>query len=91
MASTTIKSTYSLDVETVRTLEAVARRWKVSKTEALRRAIRAAGEREGPEVADATSALDELQRHLNLNAEATKQWDNRLHAERKASSERLRR
>ena len=42
MAVTTIKSTYSLDVETVRTLESLARRWNVSKSEVLRRAIRAA-------------------------------------------------
>jgi hypothetical protein len=39
MATTTVKSTYSLDVDTVRELDAVARRWRVSKSEALRRAI----------------------------------------------------
>ena len=38
MAVTTIKSTYSLDVETVRTLETLACRWNVSKSEVLRRA-----------------------------------------------------
>ena len=42
MAIPKIKSTYSLDVETVRTLESLARRWNVSKTEVVRRAIRAA-------------------------------------------------
>ena len=42
MAITTIKSTYSLDVETVRMLESLARRWNVSKSEVLRRAIRSA-------------------------------------------------
>jgi len=42
MAVTTIKSTYALDVETVRELEEMARAWKVSKSEALRRAIRSA-------------------------------------------------
>lgn len=30
MATATIKSTYSLDVETVRALEGLARRWNVS-------------------------------------------------------------
>lgn len=35
MATMTIKSTYSLDVGTVRTLEELARRWNVSKSEAL--------------------------------------------------------
>src|SRR5437870_291443 len=42
MAITTIKSTYALDVATVRALEGLARRWNVSKSEALRRAVRVA-------------------------------------------------
>ena len=42
MAISTIKSTYSLDVGSVRTLETLAKRWRVSKTEVLRRAIRIA-------------------------------------------------
>ena len=33
MATMTIKSTYSLDIETVRALETLAKRWKVSKRE----------------------------------------------------------
>ena len=37
MASTTIKGTYALDVETVRALERLAQEWDVSKSEALRR------------------------------------------------------
>ena len=37
-----IKGTYSLDAGTVRELDRLARRWKTSKSEALRRAIRAA-------------------------------------------------
>ena len=36
MATTTVKSTYSLDVESVQALEDLARRWRVSKSEALR-------------------------------------------------------
>jgi len=42
MAPSMIKSTYTLDAETVRTLEGLARHWRVSKSEALRRAIRTA-------------------------------------------------
>ncbi len=42
MAVITIKSTYSLDVGSVRTLEALAQRWYVSRSEVLRRAIRIA-------------------------------------------------
>ena len=38
MAVTTIKSTYSLDVESVRALEELARHWEVPKSEVLRRA-----------------------------------------------------
>ena len=57
MAIPKIKSTYSLDVETVRTLESLARRWNVPKTEVLRRAIRAAAREESP---DERSALESL-------------------------------
>ncbi len=82
MATTTIKSTYSLDVETVRTLEAIARRWNVSKSEALRRAIRGAADREPPEETGALEALD-------LDAESAGRWEKQSRAERKASSKRL--
>ena len=72
MASTTIKSTYSLDVETVRSLERMARRWKVSKSEALRRAIRTVAEQSPPPEGDATAALDALQRAVDLSAAAAR-------------------
>jgi hypothetical protein len=48
MAGTTVKVTYFLDVETIRALDDMARRWRVSKSEALRRVIRAAGHEPGP-------------------------------------------
>ena len=41
----TIRVTDSLDMETVRTLEGLARCWNVSKSEALRRTIRNEAER----------------------------------------------
>src|SRR5438128_90678 len=47
MGRVTIRSTYAMDVETVRTLERMARRWRISKSAALRRAIQAAAG-EGP-------------------------------------------
>jgi predicted transcriptional regulator len=50
MAPTSIKSTYALDVETIRKLERVAARWRVSKSEVLRRAIDAV-DRELPTLA----------------------------------------
>ncbi len=89
MATHTVKTTYSLDVETVRKLEAMARRWNVSKSEALRRAIRAAARQGLPnEGRDALKALDSLQRSLNLGAEAADQWKKSARAERQASSKR---
>ena len=57
MAITTIRSTYALDVETMQVLERIAHRWKVSKSEALRRAIRAAEGQKPPAADDALQAL----------------------------------
>jgi hypothetical protein len=89
MATQTIKTTYSLDVETVRTLEQMARRWNVSKSEALRRAIRAAAAEGLPgEGREAISALDELQRSLGLDAEESVRWEKAARIERQASSRR---
>lgn len=87
MASTSIKSTYSLDVQTVRQLEAMARRWNVSKSEALRRAIRSAAAQEPPE-ADALMALDDLQASLSLTDEAASEWLNQVNSERRAAGHR---
>jgi hypothetical protein len=86
MATTTVKSTYALDVETVRALEDVARGWGVSKSEALRRAIRAA-KRESVAVApDALAALDTLQRSLAVEGLAATGWAKKVRAERRAAS-----
>jgi Ribbon-helix-helix protein, copG family len=86
MATTTVKSTYSLDVETARALEDMARRWGVSKSEALRRAIRAARHGSNPAKPKALAALDTLQRSLNLDSLAATRWAKRSRAERRASS-----
>jgi len=87
MARTTIKGTYALDTKTVRTLEEMARRWNVSKSEALRRAIQAAA-RTGGGAPDAVAALEELQRSLALDADAATAWARRTRTERRASSTR---
>jgi hypothetical protein len=88
MAITTIKSTYALDVETVRALERMAHRWKVSKSEALRRAIRAAAG-EGLSGANETlEALDRLQRSLELTPARARTWARQARAERRAWSAR---
>lgn len=89
MATETIKSTYSLDVETVRSLERLARSWKVSKSEALRRAIQASAARDPQEAGrEALGALDELQRSLDLPRGAAGRWSARARAERHAASRR---
>jgi Ribbon-helix-helix protein, copG family len=90
MATQTVKTTYSLDLKTVRTLEALAQRWKVSKSEALRRAIRASAEREPREAGrEALRALDELQQALGLTAETADQWVRALQDERRAWTRRV--
>ncbi|MDH3405067.1 MAG: ribbon-helix-helix protein, CopG family [Acidobacteriota bacterium] len=88
MASTSIKSTYSLDVETVRQLERMASHLGVSKSEALRRAIRAAARENALEERDAVAALDELQRALDLSDAAAREWARRAEDERRAGSRR---
>ena len=88
MAMTTIKSTYALDVETVRALERMAQRWKVSKSEALRRAIRAAASERPPGATDALQALDRLQRSLRLTPAKAKAWATTSRLERRAWSRR---
>jgi Arc/MetJ-type ribon-helix-helix transcriptional regulator len=88
MATMTVKSTYSMDVETVRTLERLAKEWKVSKSEALRRAIRHAAEQH-PVGDDALSALDELQGSLGLSEDEIRRWETSARALRRESSRRL--
>jgi len=86
MAVTTIKSTYSLDVETVRTLEALARRWNVSKSEALRRAIRSAAGEKSQRVREKLEALKQLQDYVQRRGIDVEAWAREARAEREASS-----
>lgn len=84
MASTVIRTTYALDEETVDRLNKLAREWNVSKSEALRRAIR---------VADTTSvttderlkALDELQASIGLTTRQAQAWVRQVRTERAES------
>jgi hypothetical protein len=88
MARTSVKSTYALDVETVKTLEAIARRWGVSKSEAIRRALHAAAERERLDVTTALSALEGLQKALALSPAGARSWAQRVRKERRTASSR---
>lgn len=88
MATTTVKTTYALDVETVRALEGMARRWGVSKSEALRRTIRAAAREPAPGAPMALAALTALQRSLDLSGAAAARWARQAKRERRAASGR---
>ena len=86
-----IKSTYTLDVDTIRALEVLAHRWKVSKSEVLRRAIRAASGSAPAPAAPALAALDQLQRAVRLNPGQAARWAGRVRTGRRtASARRLR-
>ena len=89
MAIPTIKSNYSLDIDTVQTLEKIARRWNVSKSEALRRAIHAAAKISPRGAGKAIQALGKLQGSLGLNAGSARRWEERVRAERRTSARRL--
>jgi hypothetical protein len=92
MAVTTIKSTYSLDPKTVRALDELARRWSVSKSEVIRRAVHEAQQRPAspsPDAAKRLAALDALQRGLNLSDKAARRWVKQVGAERKEWTARI--
>ena len=88
MATMTIKSTYSLDVESVRALEDLARRQQVSKSEALRRAIRNEACRQPAQGEDAVAALDQLQASLSARDVDLEQWARDVEAGRQAAAQR---
>jgi predicted transcriptional regulator len=86
MATHMVKTTYSLDVETVRTLDDLARRWNVSKSEALRRAIRASSTQAPTEGLTPVEALERLQRSLGLTARSAGRWAAAARRERQERS-----
>ena len=85
MATMTVRATYALDPETVGTLERLARQWSVSKSEALRRAIQAAGGRRGG-ADEALRALDSLQKSARLSGGEADRWASKARAERRSAS-----
>jgi hypothetical protein len=88
MATQRVKTTYALDVETVRTLEDLARRWNVSKSEALRRAIRAVSVLPPMEELTAVQALDRLQGSLGLTPGSAGRWAAAVRTQRRERSRR---
>lgn len=87
MAKMTVRATYALDIETVRRLEHLARRWNVSKSEVLRRAIRAAGDGDSTR-RSAVAALDRLQRAVRLTNRRARDWARAARVERRHASKR---
>lgn len=88
MATNTIKSTYSLDVDTVRQLENLAKHWNTSKSGALRRAIRTAAADVYSDHNKALDALDCLQDMLALDHDSAHAWMDEVMQERKVSGNR---
>lgn len=88
MAISKIKTTYALDAETVGLLDRMAQRWGTSKSDALRRAIRAAAETVGEAAGGNLGALDRLQRAAAISVTETHAWGRRVRAERRAAAAR---
>jgi hypothetical protein len=84
MAIPRVKGTYSLDQSTVQLLERIAERWGVSKSEALRRAIRAAAAADRVEI-PAIETLNQIQKEMGLTSSIEAAWARRARSERHAS------
>ncbi len=89
MARTSVKATYALDVETVQLLDRVARLWEVSKSEALRRAIRSAAAAQARDNRQGLEALGRLQRALALTPAKATAWVGTVRDERRAGAPRI--
>jgi predicted transcriptional regulator len=74
MATPTIKSTYSLDPQTVRDLERLARKYGTSKSDILRRAVQSLAAQEESPAAQGLLALEKLQKRIGLSAEKADAW-----------------
>lgn len=89
MATSVVKTTYALDLETIRALDELARRWDVSKSEALRRAIRAsASPSQAVKPTEPLRALDRLQKAMRLAPTEAARWSASVRAERRVGATR---
>ncbi len=96
MRAQKVKATYSLDSDTVRRLDRLARIWNTSKSDALRRAINAAAAAvlpSSPHGDDAPTgdairlklqALTDLQRSVTISRPDAEEWAHRVREERHA-------
>lgn len=68
----------------MRTLDNISRRWGVSKSEALRRAILASAQTPSDLASDRLAALDRAQGAAGLSAASADAWAKAARAERRA-------
>ena len=71
-----------MDMETMRRIDNLARRWDVSKSEVLRRALRIADEQSAR--SERVEALKQLQVSMDLSRERVEDWVADIRAERDA-------
>ena len=86
MATVTVRSTYSLDLDTVRRLEHLAALWNTSKSGALRRAVQVASTQAQGAGSAKLEALKQLQQRLALDAEGVAAWRRDVAQERRGTS-----
>lgn len=75
MAAPLIKSTFRLDPETVRKVERLAQHWKLSKSEAVQRAITEAAEEKTTSALTPLEAWRKVQKELNLSSVEVRAWE----------------
>jgi predicted DNA-binding protein len=86
MASIMVKSTFTLDVETAERLERLARAWGVSKSEVLRRAIRAAPDMPAEAPHPALALFERLQAGRKRSAASAQKWARDAREQRRSAS-----
>ncbi len=90
MTAPKIKATYTLDAETVKLIDRLARRWKTSKSDTLRRVVREAAADHGSSPDDPEAWIEKfkrLQKSFDLTEMQAKQWRRENRAVRRASSD----
>lgn len=85
MSKARIKATYSLDEATIRVLERLARRLKVSKSEVVRRAIDQMARQDPASPHMEEKALNLLQERLGLTTRKADEWESQVRTERLAA------
>lgn len=90
MASITRKFTYSFDLDTAGRVEELAVHWGVSRTEAVRRAVRVASEKEKPRNREALKALRKLWAQPPARTDEEREdWIREIRLMRQASTRHL--